>query len=411
LVLGAAGLLFAAAAGIPRLPWTPTTRYQIHLPLGYGVGTLAEGAPVVAAGLRKGEVRSVAPGRSRSDLRSDDIMVVTLDLLATFPVSDQVRARLLRPLIGTVTSVELLGVDLPGTPRAPGSVIPWERPPSTIEVLVGPDKGAAVLATLDQVASLPVTYRPIIASLRETLGRLEETGGALSAQIEGEWSRWRSDLEELRSMPDSVEPPVEELRAAAAAVRQSLASLHETFEAAQNRIATIIPVAGGNLRELEALNLLDAPDGQSIAEAHAIIDRLAALAGRVEEDLDRLAGLPESLRLDLDVSLANASLIGELFARMVDELPREALEAIFFPLARDRRAAIDDVLRDESVRLLARAIEELRAAREAVEGMGSDGDGPTLAAPAGLLDRIERAEIRAREAARRLFEERVGLVR
>lgn len=403
--------LFAAAVALPRIEWTRPVEHRLEFPLWEGIDTLAVGSPVEAAGLVKGEVTSIRLGRSSSELKADDVAVVTISLPPALRIPETATARLAKPLIGTTTAIELLGIGGAGPFIDAGATIAVSPPRGFLEVALGRDRSGSLQQAIGRLGAINELAQRIrsqasgeFAAIRDSLAHLEPSPQSRVEAWGGSWAQFAETPSAVRAafsrVRDEAELLQEEIGRTAAAMRE-----------ADSPIATFGPAAGGNLRQLEVLAGLDGDESAWLVRIEPIIAAFERLDRGLGSMLGRFEGFAADAEEEWRLSAAQFALVGGLFREITEELMPDLLRiAVIWASVQvgavptpDMEAALR---RDESVRSVLRAMESLREAGKAVaalaESEAAASVGVTVTPEARAA--VEAAESQAREAARRLFE-------
>lgn len=411
IVLLAGSGLFAAAMSLPRIKWTRPVEHRLEFPLWEGIDTLAVGSPVEAAGLLKGEVVSIALGRSSPSLPAADVAVVTISVPPGLRIPETATARLAKPLIGTTTAIELFGIGGSGPFIAAGASIPVSPPRGFLELALGRDRSELLQRAIGRIAAIDELAQRIrsqaageFAAIRDALANFEPSPQSRLEAWGGEWTR--------------VAETPSQMRAAFASVREEAELLQQDFErtaaalrGAESPISTFGPAAGGNLRQLKTLASFEGDEAEWLARIEPIVATFERLDRGLGSMLGRLQGFAADADEEWRLSAAQFALVGGLFREITEELMPDLLRIAAAWVAVEIGALptpqmAEEMRRDESVRSVLRAMESLRAASEAVAALAESeaASAAGVAVTPEVRAAVEAAESQARDAANRLFE-------
>lgn len=411
MVVLAIAVLFAGAAALPRIAWTPRPQHRIEFPLAPGIGPLEVGSIVEAAGLGDGRVVEIALARSQRDGLADDVVAVTIELDGAIELPASVVARIVKPLVGSGAAIELLGLDAAGPRLVPGAAIAAAPPREMLETMLGRQRTEALQRSIGR-----------LGEIEAFASRLREDGAARAVAIGEAFERLQAPLGDRLAAWSRAWEPIAATPAAArtawGGVREEWASLRErwqsaaaTFERTRNSLATFGPAAGGNLREIGTLREIGGSQGEPRPQFAPIVATLERLDQRLASLFDAFGGFVVEADEQWRLSAAQLSLVGGLFAEFQSEVASDvanlvsawlAVEFGALPTPEIERA----IAQDATMQSLLRAMESLRAAELAIASLA---ESPAAAAagvtvPPELPAAVEAATRDARDAARRIFE-------
>jgi hypothetical protein len=411
LVILAISTAFAAAVLLPRIPWTPRAKHRIEFPLAPGIGPLAVGSTVEAAGLADGRVVAIALGRSRDDLPAEDVVAVTIEFEGPIALPASVEARIVKPLVGSGAAIELLGLDAAGPRLAPGAAIRAAPPREMLESMLGRER----TAMLRQAIARGDAIGEFVDRLREEVPpRIEAIRGAfesLQPPIGDRVAAWGQEWPPIAAAPAEARNAWRGIGEEWAAVRERWQAAQHVFEGTRNSFATFGPAAGGNLREIGVLRELDGHEGAWLPQ----LPRLVATFDRLDRGfaamLRGLDGFAAEVQGQWRLSAAQFSLVGGLFAEFQSEIASDLLSLISAWLAVESGALptpeIEQAIaQDAAMQSLLQAMESLRAAELAIARLAEDpaASAAGVTVPPEVPAAMRAAVAEAREAARRLFE-------
>jgi ABC-type transporter Mla subunit MlaD len=411
MVLLAGSGLFAAALTLPRIQWTRPVEHRLEFPLWEGIDTLAVGSPVEAAGLVKGEVTSIALGRSSRELQADDVAVVTISVPPALRIPKTATARLAKPLIGTTTSIELLGIGGPGPFIDAGATIALSPPRGFLELALGRDRSELLQQAIGRFGAVDELSARIRSQASGEFAAIRDALASLDPSPQSRIEAWGEAWTQVAETPSAMRAAFARVRDEAELLQEDLKRAGDALREADSPIATFGPAAGGNLRQLKMLAGLDGDEAEWVVRIEPIVASFERLDRGLGSMLGRFEGFAADAAEQWRLSAAQFALVGGLFKEITEELVPDILRiAVIWASVQvgalptpDMEAALR---RDESVRSVLRAMESLRAAGEAVAALA---ESPAAAASGVIVTpevraAVEAAESQARDAATRLFE-------
>lgn len=368
-----------------------TTPYRFRFSLMDGAAGIQPGSPVHMGGQEVGLVERVAPVTTM-DGEGNDLPTgwdLHVRVRAEVPIFANAIVTLERPLLGSLSSVNIVSV---GGPEQPGEARTRLEEGGMVRGLPAPPAFLAQAGfgpeQRDQIQKIIADAEAAVASVRRMIDeggpKLQESVEELEAMIEAareKWPEWlarvdglTSDLRDggarVASVMDEAEATVKEARAAAASMRAAIDENRPQLDTiVDNADKATARLAGPTIDELE----------KGIAEVERTLTDFRALVGDAG---DVLAEQTPNIRK----AMANLRL-------MSDQLRLVAVEVRSQPwrlLVRPDTKELEQQLLYDSARSYAAAVSDLRAVSESLEAMSK------RTTPATEADRAALAELQAR---------------
>ncbi len=382
-----------------------TNRYTVRFALDVGAAGLQPGSMVTLGGRSIGQVSSLDFGSSRADQAPDHILV-KVDLLASLVLYDNAKTYLMRPLLGTISTINLAS---PGDPTG-GTLLARDgmlsgrlAPPGFLaQAGFGPDQQDQVRAILAQFeqssARLNSLLEPFdsrseyLANLAESsLTNLSDASYNLRIRLD-EWSRGLdnvvADVEwfsgELQPMVLSARAGVDE---ASLLFSRGNSFLDDNRESIEASIASIE-------RSLADIEKRTIPEYTSLAtDARG---RVADLDSTLQEaDRFMRAELVPNLRR----TLANAAVSSGFLKHAIAEIRDQPWRLLVRPTKKE----LTEQLVYDAARTYAGAVGDLRSASEAL-AISLNSDQTNTEQLSAMADHLDKAFDRYEFAERDLLE-------
>ncbi len=384
-----------------------TNRYMVQFPLDVGAAGIQPGSMVTLGGRSIGQVASLQFDSTRADGAPDQILV-EIDVLADLVLYSNARAFLEQPLLGTISTINLVspgdpdqGVRLVKNGMLKGRLAP---PGFLAQAGFGPDQQEQVTSILTQFEQGSTRLNNLLEpfeSRSEYLANLAE--GSLTNLSDASYNL-RIRLDEWSNAVDNVVADVEwfsgELRPMVLSARDGVDEASLLFKRSNGFLDDNTESIEASIASIERA-LADIENGM-IPEytrlAKDARERVADLDGTLEEaDRFMRAELVPNLRR----TLANASVASGFLKHAIAEVRDQPWRLLVRPTKKE----LAEQLIYDAARTYAGAVGDLRSASEAMAiSLRSDlSDPEQISAMAGHLDAaFDKYELAERDLLERM---------
>lgn len=372
----------------------------VRFPLAMGTHGLQKGSPVLMGGQQVGQVADW-----RFDFEKDDqgreiakAIIVEADIDQSLTIFTDARVYLERPLLGTLSSLNI--VDVGGrTPRdaagdggavAVATVLEKDgvlagtlAPPALLaQAGYGEEQAQQVRTLIKDLADMVATAKPNVegttADAREVLTLLRQRVGEWSAKVDTTLANVETASTKINPLMDSAKSAMDEFAVAATNARQAVESVQAAIDENRPKIDSILTNVDQTTQRVnrESVDLLNG----ALTDAREALRVLSDAADGAQRLLTRET--PTARRI-----LANLRLMSDQLKLTAVEVRSQPWRLLYQPTRKES----DEQLLYDSVRSYAEASSDLRAAADSLKALAGDRAGVNEAEVRSAAEAMEAA--------------------